>query len=179
MSKFDLKRAVRRRALVRIHRRFETRALTGFAVASGEWLLLHILHRELFVLNGYTAVRVRDIDEASAEPGPLDGIAARVVRLKRLKPKPQPKISMASAAQLIRSVGRQFPLLTIHREGADQDLYWVGAPLAVSPEVAEFKMIDHTARWMPGVPAFKLATITRVDFGREYESMLHRLNETV
>ena len=151
------------------------RRLYGFVVGSAEWLLLHRLYSEMWVLNGYVAVRARDIDAAErSERGSFSG---EVVRLKRLRPRRPPRISVSSTEELLRTAATAWPLVSIERENDDRGVAWIGRPVVLGPREAVLKLIDTTGRWMAGTMTVKLGSITRIDFGGEYESLLHQLSE--
>ena len=157
----------------RIERR-GNRRLYGFVVGTGEWLLLHVLDPGMWIPNGYVAVRSRDVDVA--EPSERGSFPAEVVKLKRLRPK-RPRVSVANTEDLLRSVAAATPLLSIERENDDRGVAWIGRPVVLEGREAVFKLIDTNGRWMPGTMTIKLGSITRVDFGGEYESLLNQLSE--
>ncbi|MCA1827983.1 MAG: hypothetical protein ABR567_00660 [Myxococcales bacterium] len=157
----------------RIERR-NNRRLYGFVVGAGEWVLLNLLDSAMWVTNGYVAVRLRDVD--TAEESVRGSFSADVVRLKRLRPK-RPRVSVKNTEDLLRSAAVAAPLLSIEREHDDRGVAWIGRPVVLGPREAVFKLIDTNGKWMAGTMTIKLGSITRVDFGGEYESLLHQLNE--
>jgi len=157
----------------RIERR-GNRRLYGFVVGTGEWLLLHLLDSAMWVPNGYVGVRQRDVD--AAEAASRGSFPADVVRLKRLRPR-RPRVQVSGTEELLRTAAAAWPLLSIERENDDRGVAWIGRPVVLGPREAVFKLIDTNGRWMPGTMTIKLGSITRVDFGGEYESLLHQLNE--
>jgi hypothetical protein len=158
----------------RIERR-ANRRLYGFVVGSAEWVVLHRLDAEMWTLNGYVAVRTRDID--AAEASTRGTFASEVVKLKRLRPKRPTRVSPSSTEELLRTAAAAWPLVSVERENDDRGVAWIGRPMALGPREAVFKLIDTNGKWMPGTVTIKLGSITRVDFGGEYESLLHQLSE--
>jgi hypothetical protein len=151
------------------------RRLYGFVVGSSEWVLLHRLDSEMWTLNGYVAVRVADVD--FAEKSERGSFAGEVVRLKKLRPKRPSRVSTVNTEELLRSAAAAYPLVSVERDHDDRGVAWIGRPVVLGPKEAVFKLIDTAGRWMPGTMTIKLGSITRVDFGGEYELLLNLLSE--
>ena len=158
----------------RIERR-ANRRLYGFIVGAAEWLLLHQLDAEMWSMNGYVAVRMSEVD--GAEKADRGTFAAEVVRMKKLRPKRPSRVSTADTEELLRTAAAAFPLVSVEREHDDRGVAWIGRPMTIASREAVFKLIDTNGRWMPGTMTIKLGSITRVDFGGEYEGLLQQLSE--
>src|SRR5262245_59946189 len=113
-----LAEAMTRKRLVRVHRRLEDGVVDGFVVGvDRQWMLL-LLVGEGIRYDGFQAFRLRDIVSVDS-PSPRDAFYRRVLSLRQLRRPPSPRLDLSSTETLIRSAGRRFPLVTIHRELAD------------------------------------------------------------
>ena len=139
----------------------------GFVVdCSDALVLLHALDLDAFRLNGYTVVRYDDIS-AYRFFDKADYWQFRAVKRFKLVPVRPPNISVVSWPDLITSAGRQYPLLTIHRERLDPDSCAIGPLTAVSAATFTIEDLDCTAEWT-GPRRLKFKDVTGVDFGDGY-----------
>ena len=74
---------------------------------------------------------------------------------------------------LLVSAGRHFPLVTVHREGIDPDVCWIGRVLGIERGRVSLLEITPDATWEEKPESFRLNEITRVNFGGDYETALH------
>jgi hypothetical protein len=164
-----LKAALKERALVYVSRRFDRFKMHGFVVGLGKWLLLHRLEPDSLVLIGYTALRLQDIEQVTRHAEKCDGFMVRATR--KLRAVPQPRVSLSSARELLRTANRRFPALTIHPEKVDADVCFIGKPIGFSSTHVEFYEIDTSGHWHE-IDRHALNSITRIDFGGGYENAL-------
>jgi hypothetical protein len=166
-----LARARRNRTLVRIRRRRESGTDQGYVVGvSAELVLLAVISPEI-LLSGFMAVRVRDISSLKS-PSPYADFVESALRLRGQPTPSVPKVSLRSFASLIRSAGRQFPVVTLHRERAHPDVCEIGEVASVTAQHVTLREIDPQARWETKHTQFPVREITRVDFGGLYEDAL-------
>ncbi len=145
--------------------------IAGFVVASGpEFILLHRLDWNTFMLDGYCAIRSRDARRHRVL-NPVGSWQARALKAKRMKPTPLANVSINSLPNLLTSACSAFPLINIQTELRDDELCYIGRLKKLSAETFTFFDLDFRARWT-GVRRFKYADITRVEFGSGYENAL-------
>jgi len=169
-----LKAAVRERALISVERSFDPCRIAGYAVGIGSWLLLNLLNTDSIALNGYTAVRAHDLRRAVPLADEDEGFLVRAARLRKLRPRKPPGISLASTTELLRTAARSFPLVTIHREKSkrDREVCWIGIPERFTGRFVELREVTPAARFRDRTRRHPLAAITEIDFGGGYEAAL-------
>ena len=157
--------------LLEVRRRVDQFTLSGFAFAfSSSLILLHRFDWDSFRLIGYTVIRKRDITEYRF----LDEAGAWQTRaLKRFKvqPKVPRSISVQSFFDLFVTLGKRYPLVTIHRELVRPDVCWIGSVVKVAMDRLTIYELDSNCEWVR-CRAFPFREITRVDFDGPYEQAL-------
>jgi hypothetical protein len=63
--------------------------------------------------------------------------------------------------------------VTIHREQVDQDVCWIGRVQGLDRSRVSLLEIGPDAKWEDSPEEHRVAEITRVNFGGEYENALH------
>lgn len=169
----DYKRIIRSQYLVRFSRKpIDESALYGFVLACSETLtLIHILETSTYTLNGYSVIRNEDVSLYAVYDRPDYYFDSRVLKLKGIKPEPKPNISLASLSDLLTSIDKLYPLITIHREGINNDVCFIGRLASITPKTFTLYEIDSCAEW-DGLHRYRFTDITRVDFGGGYEEAL-------
>jgi hypothetical protein len=74
---------------------------------------------------------------------------------------------------MVQSAGRAFPLVTVHREEADSSVCWIGRVRAVRAGKVSLLQVDPAAKWEARPTKYRLAELTRLSFGGDYEGALH------
>jgi hypothetical protein len=162
------------RSLVRIVRDIRgADKLVGFVLAVSEQLLLLHLASDKVFLNGYSAVRIKDIKSVRVL-GPDEFFSRAFAHYGYLPVEPG-GVRLQSMTALLRSAGSRFPLVTIHVERDDPGVCFIGQVLHVGGGWLQLGFITPQAEWEEGVRSFPLGDVTRVDFDRQYERALHAL----
>jgi hypothetical protein len=161
-----LESAVRARALIHVDRPFDPNALAGFAVGMGSWLLLHLLNTDPMVLNGYTAVQIRDVRRFGLCADTDEGFLALAVRLRKLRPQVPKGVSLHTTTTLLRTASRRFRLVTIHSERSkrDREICWIGTPQRFTATHFEMREITPAARFETKPGRHSLASITKIGY---------------
>jgi hypothetical protein len=168
-----LRRAVRQIALVQVGRRCDSRSLPGYAVGIGEeWLLLHVVDPDPMLLNGYSAVRLRDVRHAALLAVEDNGFMDKALRARGERPRPQPRVSLRSARTVMETAARRFALVTIHEENKNSEVCWIGQPVGFQRASVELQEVTPAGRWSTRTGRYQLRSITKIDFGGGYESAL-------
>lgn len=159
------------RSLVRISRNVDPDGTDGYVVDTSEhWLLLLLIGNGV-TYEGFQAFRLRDITSLEV-PSPRAAFYEAALRKRGLRRPRTPKLNLASTQELICSAAKRFPLVGIHREKAQPDFYEIGKVIAASAASVSLLRVTPDATWDDGPTAYRLAQITRVDFGGPYEEAL-------
>jgi hypothetical protein len=158
-------------SFVRIARRFEDSPIRGYVIALGPKFFLLALVNDRLWFDGFECFRVADV--LRVRPDPYAAFAEAALK-KRGERKPRkPRIDLDSVETLLRSVGQAFPLVTIHREKAIPDVCHIGRVVKVFRGRLSLLEIRPNASWEDRPTEYRLADITRVNFGGDYEEALH------
>jgi hypothetical protein len=169
----DIDRIIRSQYLVKLSRKpLDQSDIYGFVLAYSETLtLLNVLETRTFTLNGYAVIRNEDISLYAVYDRPDYYFDSRVLKLKGIKPAPQPDIIVASFPDLLASIDEQYPLITIHREEINDEVCFIGRLAGMTPKTFTLFEIDDSAEW-DRLHRYRFEDITRVDFGGGYEEAL-------
>ena len=145
--------------------------IAGFINCYSESLItLQRLDWSTFGLDGYTVLRIRDIQ--SQRFFSRDSFwAKRAIKKLKIKPKMLPNISVQTWAEAVDVGVKYFPLITLRCEIHYPDECYIGYPLEVTARKIVIDNLDTRAKWT-GPRNFKLSQITRIDFGSGYEMAL-------
>lgn len=142
----------------------------GYVVGAGaDLILLQALDPNLY-LNGYSVIRVADIDQFR-ELDDHDSFAHRALKLRNISPTPLPAVSLESIETALRSAAELYPLLSIHCEQIDNEVCFIGQLESLTETDLTLKLIDPGANW-DETKTFDLLDITKIDFGGAYEDAL-------
>jgi hypothetical protein len=169
--KSKLDQAMRRRMIVRIRRKKDVGWFDGYVVEISEkWILiLHIHHGITY--DGFQAIRRQDVS-AIEIPGPYASFYKAAIAKRGLRRPKKPKINLLSTDQLLQSAGKNFPIVTIHRERTDPDVCQIGQIVSVTPTSVTLLEVAANAEWYEIPTTYPLAQITRINIGGKYEEAL-------
>lgn len=167
----ELQAFMRRKRMVRFERPFESHSTTGYVLGVGAdlFLLVHIDHSIRF--DGFHVYRNRDVRRLRAEPNA--DFKRTALRRRRDRRPVKPRLRLDGFREILRSAGRHFPLVTIHRERVDPDVCHIGAVVDVGERRVVLREIRPDGTWCHEPDDYALREITRVDFGGAYEDALH------
>ncbi len=167
----QLERAMRQRLLVQFKRPFERGSVLGHVRAIGPALFMIARIGEDLRPDGFQTFRLRDVRRLQV-PHKYAAFVETSLRLRGERQPRTPRVRLDSLAGLLRSASRLFPLVTIHREGVDPDVCWIGHVLEVDDRRVRLREIDPGAKWHKGEREYRISQITRADFGGGYEEAL-------
>jgi len=145
--------------------------ISGFVVdISDSLILLQRCDWDTFRLNGYSVIRIDDIESYRCFDKKR-WWQFRAVQHFKLKPKAPAGVSVSSLPALLESAAKIFPLLTIHREKNNSEVCYIGKLTEVSRKTFTIEDLNCNAEWT-GSRQFKFADVTLVDFGGGYENAL-------
>lgn len=156
--------------LIRIYRRFQPRwSDYGCVVGlSDEWVLLHGINGNSLHLDGYEALRLKDIVKTRFDTS----CGERALRLRGERAVPQPDILLVDLPGLLSSANAHFPLVNIHLDEKEPDSCYIGRVEKITRKNVLLREITTKARWNDSLRRFPLKHITRVAFASGYEEAL-------
>ena len=144
--------------------------IAGFVIEfSDDWILLHRLDWNTFIVDGYSLVRVSDVENLRIFSH-RDNWPKQAVRKLRLRPK-RIKINLNTLAEAITDISEKVPLIHVEREVRYPKECWIGYPVEIGPKQLVLECLDHLASW-DGHYSMMLKDITRIDFEGGYERAL-------
>ena len=136
----------------------------GFIVGFSEKLILfHVLGTDIFRLNGYSAIRIEDVKEYR-DFNKDEFWQNRAVRHFKLSPVRPAGILLNSVPELLATISKRYPLITIHAERTKPDICYIGPLLSMTEATFTIDDLDCNAEWI-GSRRLRFADVTRVDFG--------------
>jgi len=168
----NLVRLMKAAVFLRLSRSVEPGYFRGYALSVGDELcMMAVLQQDVVTWNGYSILRISDIEEVSRDPYAKFAENA-LGKLGVAKPK-KPSVNIENLETALREVSRLFPLVTIHHETEDPDVCWIGSVQDCCDGELSLLEIGPDAKWDRRPTVHKIATITRVDFGGSYEQALY------
>lgn len=168
-----LRAAARNGQLVRFEHTHEPGRQCGFVVGLGPQFVAMLRVDDGVQYNGFQCWRIADLRRP--ELAPHAKFTAEALRLRGERRPRRPRLDLSSARALLRSAGRAFPLVTIHRHRIAPDECHIGRVLAVQPESMTMQCIWPGAVWSTEATRYRLRDITRIDCGGIYEHALARV----
>lgn len=146
--------------------------LEGYLLATGpKWTLLATLADD-YALDGYIAIRTRDIDRVQRHR--RGDLATRLLKGRGqwppLAPDPLPPLDGTGA--LLESLAAHAPTMTVHVENDDPEVCFIGAPMEWTERAVWIQEVSPTAEWDDTLSKWRFRDVTRVDVGGRYEAAL-------
>lgn len=144
--------------------------LAGFVVGIGKvWVLLALLDPNMY-LNGFAAIRLRDISKVKS---PRTGsFVRRALELRGDWPPVGANVDLDGTAELVRTAAELAPLVTLHFERDDPTVCFIGKPVRFTRGSVRLMEVDPQAEWEPSPSKWSLADVTRGEFAGRYEEAL-------
>ncbi len=168
--------AARRSAhVVAIRRkRIDAHPLRGVVVDVGtDHALLQRLSDSIH-LDGYSVFRITDVTDVELRPR-YQYFYQRALRLRREWPRLPLGIDLVSIRRVIASAGTKVALLTLHREAISPDTCSIGTVRQLTEKSITLRWLTPNAKWDGDSPRYRLADVTLLEFGGEYEDALARV----
>lgn len=139
----------------------------GFVMdATGDLVLVHFFDSEAFCLTGYDVLRQRDIRSYCFFDDPRYW-RFRAVRRLKIRPTAPVGISLASISELIASVAKRYPLLSVHHERRDRCTTYVGPIVSMGDRSFTVEDANYYGEWT-GARRMRYDDVTRVCFDGGY-----------
>lgn len=171
----DLKRARRSGKPVRVSREIDgTEFLDAYVVGIGrKWVLLHTISDEVR-LDGYSAIRRRDIKYATDSAWKGSTMTHRALALRGERSQPLEKVDLDSTTGLITTLTKDFPLLAVYVEKIDPHVCYIGRARGITRKKRlRLQEIGPAADWASTCSTTQTTDITRLDVSGGYIDALH------
>lgn len=170
----DLKKdleAVDHQLLVRVSRTIpRSDRLDGFVVGTGKvWLLLALVDPNLY-LNGFAAIRLRDISKV--KPPKSASFVRRALEMRGEWPPAGANVDLDGVEALVRSAAEVAPLVNLQFERDLPEVCYIGKPVRFTKSSLHLLEVDPQAEWEKRPSKWLLADVTRVEFLGRYEEAL-------
>ena len=162
--------AMAERRLVRLTTRYDEWTVTGYVVGLGPGFVLVLVVNDRVRLDGFECFRRPDILAITDAPYAAfieEALARRGETIPNAPP-----VSLTSIEDLLKTAGRAFRLVTIHREAIDPEVCHIGHVEAVLDGQLVMREVTPDAEWEENFESHPTTTITRVAFGADYEDAL-------
>lgn len=169
-----LARSIDSRRIVEISRSSVTDwAALGIPVKQSAEFLCMLNVDEHYTFNGFSLLRLEDIDCISMWKERQEMVqyvlARRHLEIPAMHfPIADPEVKLPHILALVQNT---YPLVTIHREGIDDSVCYVGTIAALKKKSFVLNLLGTAAEW-EGTRKFRYSDVTRVDFGGKYEDAL-------
>ena len=163
--KSDLKK--KQKHLVGFNRKAGMSDVFGFVMdANNEFVLVHSFNSTAFCLSGYEVFRSQDIDKYCF----FDNARYwrfRALRRLRIRPTAPIGISLASTPELLASVSKHYPLLSVHHETRDRHVEYVGPIVSLGKRIFTIEDANYYGEWT-GPRRMRYEDVTSVIFDDGY-----------
>lgn len=138
--------ALRDKTLVKFTRPFEEGSVNGYVLDIGpRWFLLALVGHGIR-FDGYQCLRLSDVRDLEI-PHPYVAFAEAALKKRGQRMPKKPGVALASIEELLLSVNRSFPLVTIYREKVDPDICEIGRVIGVKDNQISLLEINPDAIW--------------------------------
>lgn len=125
---------------------------------------------------GFTVFENKSVKDYELYDDP-NSFDALLLKIKKVKPKEKPLVSIDSIADLLKTASEKFPLIVIHREKINPESCWIGKIVEIKKNSFLLKSIDPNAEWEEELTKISFKDVTRVAFGCGYENCLNLVAE--
>jgi hypothetical protein len=145
----------------------------GFVLACNDtFTLINYFSRDKYALDGYSIFYNDDVSEYWVYTEVEDYLETKYVKLKNIKPQPQPSINLGNLPDILSSIAEKFPLMKIYRDNLTEDGTAIGKLVETNENTFKLLAMRTDAKWKDIPSRFRYADITRIDFGSSYEDIL-------
>lgn len=145
----------------------------GFVIDCNEtFTLLNMFDRDIYDLDGFTVFYNEDVSEYWTYTTTENYLETKYIILRKIKPHSQLKISLKSLPDLLISISQIFPTMKIYRDNLSENGTVIGKLIEVKENTFKLLAIRTDGVWKEQPSRFRLADVTRIDFGTRYENVL-------
>lgn len=165
-----LSAAMAERRLVRLTTRYDEWVVCGYVVGLGPGFVMVSVVNDRVWLDGFECFRRPDI--IAIEDDPYAAFHEKALARRGEGIPDAPPVSLASIEDLLKTAGRASRLITIHCEGVDPEVCYIGHVQEVLGGHLVMREVTPAAEWEAEFERYRTANITRVAFGAGYEEAL-------
>lgn len=168
----SLRRLVGKDVIVKLWREnIDSYEIIGYVVdLSSEFVAIHVQNDDI-MLDGYAILRIQDITSVENKPKRRE-FYKEALKLRGYTPKRPDGICLNSIASILESVNKHYPLVTVYREEISTDACSIGRLEKLTEKTVILQWLNPSAQWEGYSPRYRLANITKIDFGGLYEDAL-------
>lgn len=141
----QLREAMLERIFVRFERKFEEHKIRGYVLDVGPKFFLIALVSDRIWFDGFEIFRISDIRKLCADP--FAEFAERALKLRNEKMPESLDIDLSEIDQTLWTAATFSPLITIHREGVDSEVCWIGRVVSIEKGKLALLEIGPDAKW--------------------------------
>ncbi len=165
-----LSTAMAERRLVRLTTRYDERVVCGHVVGLGPGFVMVSVVNDRVWLDGFECFRRPDI--ISIEDDPYAAFHAEALARRGEAIPDAPVVSLVNIEELLETAGLAFRLVTIHCEGIDPEVCYIGHVHEVLGGHLVMRKVTPAAEWETELERYPTTNVTRVAFGADYEEAL-------
>jgi hypothetical protein len=154
--------------------------IAGFVVAIGDdWVLMQVVERR-FHLDGWEAIRIRDVNSIIRLPMTgKPGVVERVLTARNNWPVVAPiGCDVSSVRSIVEMARRHGELIEVHREKKNPYKFAVGRVLEFDGDQLTLHKLSDSAHWLDS-REIPVRSITRLAFANDYVGALELIMEPV
>lgn len=143
---------------------------------NGEFTFINNFDFESCSATGFSVFKNKSVKdyELFDDPNSFDAL---LLKIKKVKPKSKPSVSIDSMADLIRTASEKFPIVVVNREKIDSEICWIGKIVEIKKKSFLVQAIDPNAEWEENFTKVPFKDVTRIEFGNGYENALNLVAE--
>lgn len=174
----DLCRAKQEGLVISVWRHsIEPDSSIGFVAGIGaEYFALQVIDDRIQP-NGVSILRIADVTACDV-PHRHNDFVQTALKLKGFERQPPPDVDLSSTRAVLQTAGPISPILSIHSELVEPDLFVIGHVISVSEAEFSIRQITPDAKWEKELENYPLKDVTRIDFQGGYEEALRIVVES-
>ncbi|NRA30968.1 MAG: hypothetical protein HRU11_12005 [Parvularculaceae bacterium] len=149
----------------------------GWVIACGDEFVVIEIFDDACRPDGFNCFRFSDVTDVVV-PSPRDGFLKRAIAVTGSARQTACGIEPSSIQAILCTGSQNQELTTIHLEEKNPGSCWIGQIQDITDEDVHLTCIDTDGNFHQDTEIYKLADITRVDFGSAYERVLQLVNES-
>ncbi|HEX4320060.1 MAG TPA: hypothetical protein VHZ52_04105 [Acidobacteriaceae bacterium] len=167
--------ALQQKSLIKFSRAFEPGTIDGYVLDIGPKFFLMAIFGDGFSFDGFSCVRISDVKGLKFASDAIVSMYQKVLKARGRTIPDKPSIDLTNIETLLRSANDAFPLVAIHHEKISPGACNIGRVAKIGKSNFWLREIDTDASWDDDeLFRYKLADVTLVDFGGDYETGLHQ-----
>lgn len=175
----DINEIIERKLLVEFNRKpFDKSKEYGFILNwNGNFTLIQMFDHDWFALDGYCIFKNESV-KSFCVYDKEEYFLNEVVKLKKIKPKPVPEISIESWETILQTVNDNFNLVSVESELIYKNQCNIGQLKKMGKKSFSLIEIKTDASWFDSASKYNFKDLTKVCFNRAYDKTLWEISES-